>query len=148
MGFLRNARLVALTMLAAANVALAQDLLKSSPASDWRALDPENTIYMELPAGRVVIELAPAFAPANVAAIRKLVREKYFDGSAIIRSQDNYVVQWARPDSDPRAKVMAASPSRAMPGAGNRGSCTATARWAWAATTMRIRATVPSSMPS
>ena len=85
----------------------AQDLLKDSPEADWRALDPENTMYVELPAGRVVIELAPAFAPENVAQVRKLVREKYFDGSFVIRVQDNYVVQWARPEADERAKAMA-----------------------------------------
>ena len=86
--------------------AAAQDLLKDSPAADWRALDPENTLYLELSAGRVVIELAPAFAPANVAQVRKLVRDKYFDGSSVIRVQDNYVVQWARPETDERAKAM------------------------------------------
>ncbi|HEY5799241.1 MAG TPA: hypothetical protein VIT92_03430, partial [Burkholderiaceae bacterium] len=37
------------------------DLLKAAPASDWRALDPENTLYMDLPGGRVVIELAAPF---------------------------------------------------------------------------------------
>ncbi len=84
-----------------------QDLLKDSPAADWRALDPDNTIYVELPAGRVVIELAPAFAPENVAQVRKLVREKYFDASFVIRVQDNYVVQWARPETDELAKKMA-----------------------------------------
>jgi cyclophilin family peptidyl-prolyl cis-trans isomerase len=84
-----------------------QDLLKDSPASDWRALDQENTLYVELPAGRVVIELAPSYAPANVDAIRRLVRDRYFDGSSVIRAQDNYVVQWARPENDPRAKAMA-----------------------------------------
>ena len=76
------------------------DLLKASPASDWRSLDPENTLYMEIPAGRVVIELAPVYAPANVAAVRALVRERYFDGSFITRSQDNYVVQWGDPEED------------------------------------------------
>jgi peptidylprolyl isomerase len=85
----------------------AQDLLKDSPGADWRALDPENTVYVELPGGRVVIELAPAFAPENVAQVRKLVRDKYFDGSFVIRVQDNYVVQWARPETDERAKAMA-----------------------------------------
>ena len=90
-----------------ASAAFAQDLLKDSPAADWRALDPENTLYLELPGGRVVIELAPAFAPANVAQVRKLVREKYFDGSSVIRVQDNYVVQWARPETDERARSMA-----------------------------------------
>ena len=74
------------------------DVVKESPASDWRPLDPENTLYLELPGGRVVIELAPTFAPAHVANIRLLAREKYFDGLAIIRSQDNWVVQWGDAD--------------------------------------------------
>jgi cyclophilin family peptidyl-prolyl cis-trans isomerase len=82
------------------------DLLKDSPASDWRDLDPDDTMYIELPAGRVIIELAPSYAPENAAAVRKLVREKYFDGSSVIRSQDNYVVQWARPEGDPLGKKM------------------------------------------
>ena len=83
------------------------DLLQASAPTEWRDLDPQGTLYMELPAGRVVIELAPDYAPASVSAIRKLVRDKYFDGSFVIRSQDNYVVQWARPESDERAKAMA-----------------------------------------
>lgn len=92
-------------VMAAATIASAQDLLKDSPASDWRVLDPGNTLYVELPAGRVVIELAPEYAPENVGAVRKLVRDKYFDASFVIRSQDNYVVQWARPEEDERAKA-------------------------------------------
>ena len=43
--------------------------------------------------GRVVIELAPDFAPKNVENIKKLVREGYFDGLAMIRSQDNYTLR-------------------------------------------------------
>lgn len=74
------------------------DIVKESKASDWRALDPQNTLYMELPGGRVVIEMAPDFAPRTAANIRTLAKEKYFDGLSIIRSQDNYVVQWGDPD--------------------------------------------------
>jgi peptidylprolyl isomerase len=74
------------------------ELLAASPASDWRRLDPEKTIVMQIAAGRVVMELAPDFAPQHVANIRTLVRQKYFDGLAIVRSHDNYVVQWADPD--------------------------------------------------
>ncbi|MDB5952849.1 MAG: peptidylprolyl isomerase [Massilia sp.] len=70
------------------------DVVKASRPADWRALDPANTLYMELPSGRVVIELAPVFAPRHVDNIRTLVHEKYFDGLAVIRSQDNWVVQW------------------------------------------------------
>jgi peptidylprolyl isomerase len=73
-------------------------VLAASAPSDWRALDPRNTLYMELPAGRVIIELAPAFAPHHVANIEALAREGYFDGLWIMRSQDNYVVQWGDPD--------------------------------------------------
>jgi hypothetical protein len=38
-------------------------MLAGSPASAWRALDPDNTLYVTLPQGRLVIELAPRFAP-------------------------------------------------------------------------------------
>jgi peptidylprolyl isomerase len=100
-------RSLAALLIPCATAVSGQDLLKDSPASDWRDLDPENTLYLELPAGRVVIELAPAYAPANVDAVKKLVRDKYFDASFVIRSQDNYVVQWARPEDDERAKAMA-----------------------------------------
>jgi peptidylprolyl isomerase len=74
------------------------DIVKESKASDWRALDPENTLYMDLPAGRVVIELAPTFAPNHARNIRALAREHYFDGLVILRAQDNFVVQWGDPD--------------------------------------------------
>jgi len=74
------------------------EVLGASTPSDWRPLDPENTLYLQLATGRVVIELAPSFAPEHVANIRTLVRQGYFDGLAIVRSQDNFVVQWADPD--------------------------------------------------
>jgi cyclophilin family peptidyl-prolyl cis-trans isomerase len=74
------------------------DIIKESKPGDWRALDPENTLYMQTALGRVIIELAPAFAPNHVANIKTLARENYFDGLAILRSQDNWVVQWGDPD--------------------------------------------------
>ena len=77
---------------------MAEVLAASSPA-DWRAVDPENTLYVELPAGRVVIELAPPFAPLHVRNIKTLARAGYFDGLAVIREQDNYVAQWGDPDN-------------------------------------------------
>src|SRR3954463_10757874 len=75
-------------------------VLAASKPSDWRPLDPENTLYLELASGRVVIELAPNFAPQHVANVKALAREHYYDGLAIIRSQDNYVVQWGDPDAE------------------------------------------------
>jgi len=71
-----------------------QELLDASAPADWRTLDPANTLYLDLAAGRVVIELAPEFAPAHVGNIRTLAREGYWNGLSINRSQDNFVVQW------------------------------------------------------
>ena len=65
------------------------DVLAASGDSDWRELDADNTLYLQLAVGRVVIELAPAFAPKHAANIKALVREGYYDGLAIIRSHDN-----------------------------------------------------------
>jgi peptidylprolyl isomerase len=74
------------------------EVLATSTPQDWRSLDPENTLYMDLTSGRVIIELAPDFAPGHVRNVKALVRERYFDGLAIVRVQDNYVVQWADPN--------------------------------------------------
>ena len=74
------------------------DVVAASKASDWRPVDPSNTLYLELATGRVIIELAPAFAPRTVANIKTLAREHYYDGLSINRVQDNYVVQWGDAD--------------------------------------------------
>lgn len=83
-------------------------VLASAPDAHWRKLDPENTLYMDLPDGRVVIELAPFFAPKHVVNIKELVRENYFDGLQILRAQDNYVVQWGDPDDNNPKPIKAA----------------------------------------
>lgn len=83
-------------------------LAESAPA-DWRPLDDENTLYLELPGGRVVIEMAPAYAPNHVANIKALVREGFFDGLGIVRTQDNYVVQWGDPEGAHQVKAAATS---------------------------------------
>jgi peptidylprolyl isomerase len=93
-------------MLGAAQPPTTAEVIEQSTASDWRALDPQRTLYVELPAGRVIIELAPEFAPNHVANILALVRESYFDGLAIMRVQDNYVVQWG--DADGKRAIRAA----------------------------------------
>lgn len=84
----------------AARPPVAAEVLAATTPADWRPLDPGNTLYLELATGRVVIELAPAFAPLHAANIKALAREKYFDGLAIVRVQENYVVQWGDPAED------------------------------------------------
>lgn len=83
-----------------------QDVLDAATPADWRTPDPEFTVYLQLAnGGRAVIELAPQFAPKHVANIQQLLREGYFDGLAIVRSQDNFVVQWGDPDADEAGKA-------------------------------------------
>ncbi|HUS23456.1 MAG TPA: peptidylprolyl isomerase [Candidatus Binatia bacterium] len=76
------------------------EILEASTPADWRTLDPAHTLYVELASGRVIVELAPGFAPNHVANIESLAREGYYDGLSIVRSQDNYVVQWGDPEED------------------------------------------------
>jgi peptidylprolyl isomerase len=82
----------------------AQVIAATGP-SDWRPLDPQMTLLIELAAGNLLIELAPRFAPRHVANIRTLVREGYFDGLAVLRVQDNYVVQWGDPNAEAAASA-------------------------------------------
>jgi peptidylprolyl isomerase len=104
-------RALPLALVAAASAALAAEperprttaqVMESAKPADWRPLHPENTVYLDLASGRVVIELAPAFAPSHVANVKALAREGFFDGLTINRVQDNYVTQWGDPDSDDR----------------------------------------------
>lgn len=77
----------------------AQEIIDAAPAADWRTLDPADTLYMQLAGGRVIIELAPDFAPQHVANIKTLAREGFWDGLSIYRSQDNFVVQFGDPNA-------------------------------------------------
>ncbi len=77
-----------------------QQVLAASKPSDWRPLDPNDTLYMDLPQGRVVIELDPAYAPLHAQNIRTLAHEHYWDDLAIVRVQDDFVTQWADPQAE------------------------------------------------
>ena len=75
-------------------------VLEASSTGDWHTVEQDRLLYLFLDSGAVVMELAPTFAPLHVANIRKLAAEHYWDGLAILRSQDNYVVQWGDPLAD------------------------------------------------
>ena len=59
--------------------------------------DPENTIYMDLPLGRVVIELRPDIAPAHVNRIKELARAGFYDGVPFHRVIDGFMAQCGDP---------------------------------------------------
>jgi len=104
----RSAALLLLSAALCAVPALAKtpaEILKDSPASDWRPLDPKNGLAMDLDGHQVIIELAPRFAPEHVANIRTLAHEGYYDNLAVVRVQDNFVTQWGDPNEDDKAKA-------------------------------------------
>ena len=82
-----------------------KELLAKSTPAEWRTPDPQNLVYMDLPQGRVIIELAQDWSPLHAANIRTLIREHYFDGTQVIRVQDNFVTQWGDPDGDDKKKA-------------------------------------------
>jgi len=75
------------------------EVVDRAPASDWMTVPARDLLVMEVRGGaRVVIRLAPDFAPAHVRNIAILARRGWWDGGAVVRSQDGYVVQWAPRD--------------------------------------------------
>ena len=78
-----------------------QDVIDKAPATAWRTVAPDDLVIMTLADGHVVTYQLSWLAPVHVANIRALVRQGYFDGASILRVQDDYVVQWGRPDEDP-----------------------------------------------
>jgi len=77
------------------------DIVNGAPAGAWRTIPADDLLVMELKSdGRVVLQLAPQFAPVHVANIRALARGNYWDGATIYRVQDAYVVQWGQNESD------------------------------------------------
>jgi peptidylprolyl isomerase len=64
------------------------------------AADLENTIYLDAPAGRVVIELRPDVAPKHVARIKELTRSGFYDGVAFHRVISGFMAQTGDPRGD------------------------------------------------
>lgn len=67
--------------------------LAAAEELSWRELDPENTVYMDMAEGLVVIELNPIFAPATVKQFKKLVQDRFYDGLSFYRVIDGFVAQ-------------------------------------------------------
>ena len=88
------------------------EIVASAPASAWRDVNPDDLLVMDLRnGGRVVIQLAPQFAPVHVANIRALAKGGWWSGASIYRVQDNYVVQWGNNESErPLPKGVVAKP--------------------------------------
>ena len=75
-------------------------VVQSAPADAWRSIDPDSLLIIDLKeGGRIVVELAPEFAPVHVANVRAFARGGWWNGAAVYRVQDNYVAQWGNGDA-------------------------------------------------
>ena len=69
-------------------------------AGKANALDPDNTLYMDLKDGRVVVEMRPNLAPKHVARIKELVRQGFYDGLTFHRVIAGFMAQGGDPKGD------------------------------------------------
>ena len=88
MGFTRNI-IIAVAMFAAA--------LAPAAAQSEKGIDLENTLYLDVEYGRVVIEMRPDLAPNHVSRIKELVREGFYDGIVFHRVIDGFMAQTGDP---------------------------------------------------
>ncbi|TDR22433.1 peptidylprolyl isomerase [Marinicella litoralis] len=75
------------------SIATPSTVVANSSAEEWRELDAENTLYLTLSSGLVVIELLPDLAPEHVANTKALIRQGVFDGTQFYRVLDGFVAQ-------------------------------------------------------
>ena len=77
------------------------DPLTLATDTDWRELDPENTLVLKIAragapdvaAGTVVIEMAPEFAPNHVARVKELARQGFYEDRTFHRVIDDFMAQ-------------------------------------------------------
>jgi peptidylprolyl isomerase len=68
--------------------------------STSNAASPEDTLYLDLKDGRVVIEMFPDLAPTHVARIKELARKGFYDGLTFHRVMDGFMAQTGDPMGD------------------------------------------------
>jgi peptidylprolyl isomerase len=88
------------------------DIVAAAPASAWKTIPADDLMIIDLKnGGRIVVQLAPAYAPVHVGNIKALARGGYWNGATVYRVQDDYVAQWGLNDSDkPWPKGVVAKP--------------------------------------
>lgn len=78
-------------------ISLAATGLAAGSARAQPALDPENTLYMDLKYGRVVITMFPDLAPKTVAQIKTLTRQGFYDNTPFHRVIEGFMAQGGDP---------------------------------------------------
>jgi peptidylprolyl isomerase len=72
-------------------------LAMAAPGFAQTNTDPQNTLYLDLKQGRVVIEMFPDIAPKTVAQIKTLAREGFYDGTPFHRVIEGFMAQGGDP---------------------------------------------------
>ena len=72
----------------------------NAPDEAWREIDPENTLYIDLEYGRVVLELYPEIAPIHVERIKTLTRQGFYDFVTFHRVIEGFMNQTGDPKGD------------------------------------------------
>ena len=68
-------------------------IVKEAPAAHWRSIDNDNTLYIKLDSGTVVVELNPLLAPNHVKQLKTLARSGFYDGLNFYRFVEGFVAQ-------------------------------------------------------
>ena len=76
---------------------LATPIVVMSSMSEAQTADPENTVYLDLKDGRVVIQLLPELAPKHVARVKELCRKGFYDGTPFHRVIEGFMAQGGDP---------------------------------------------------
>jgi cyclophilin family peptidyl-prolyl cis-trans isomerase len=84
-------------MLKKLSLATAAFILSAGLALAQGALDPQNTVYMDLKDGRVVIKLRPDLAPKHVERIKILTKRGFYDGIVFHRVIAGFMAQTGDP---------------------------------------------------
>lgn len=68
-------------------------IIAEAAPEDWRALDPENMLVIDLERGRVTVALSEKLAQTHTAQLKALAREGFYDGLSFYRVIDGFVAQ-------------------------------------------------------
>ena len=85
------------------------EIIAATTAEHWLAADPENTLYVDIPQGRVVVLLTPDLAQAHVEQVKKLAREGYYDGLHFYRVIEGFVAQGGDASGEKQVQTAAES---------------------------------------
>jgi len=87
------------TMAPRPGLALAAPPPAQPAEADWRTPNAEDVLVIDTNKGRIIVEMVPEIAPAHVARVRELTREKLYDGLRFFRVVADFMAQTGDPEN-------------------------------------------------